>query len=98
MPFHTCLAARRRALTVAPADRREEAALEKLRQAGGGKALTAAEAEKVKADYKRLHKVYKTRRSKCLEITDNICESANKARKTLFDEWGLERDEEYFTA
>ena len=43
---------------------REEAELEKFRAAGGGKALTAAEAHKVKAEYKKLLKVYKTRRSR----------------------------------
>ncbi|KAL1530579.1 hypothetical protein AB1Y20_001479 [Prymnesium parvum] len=87
--------ARKEAATLQAELDREQASLDNLRKAGDGEALTKAEEEKVRRDYKRLLKVYKTRRSKCLEITDKICEFSNKPRKKLFDEWGLERDEEY---
>ena len=39
--------------------------------------------DKVKVEYKRLYKLYRSRRSKTLEIVDMVCERANKPRKVL---------------
>ena len=69
--------------------KREEGILQKLQGEGGGKALSAEEGSRVKAEYKRLFKLYRARRSRCLEIVDMVCERANKPRKHLFQEWGL---------
>ena len=74
---------------------REEAALKLVTGERGSKPLSAAEGAKVKADYCRLLKLYRGRRARCLEIVDMVCERANKPRRHLFQEWGLETDEDY---
>ena len=64
------------------------------KKAPAGAALSADVAEKVKKQYVMLHKEYRERKRKCMEVVDMLSENMGERPKKLCENLGFETDED----
>ena len=62
---------------------------------GAGQPMSPSEEARVRKEYGRLRKLYLERRRTCMEVLGNMSEHMGKSTRKLFEELGLEADEDY---